>query len=109
MLPDRHTFEDDDVSGTKVKRVKGWDPLIAAAMRREFSILVVRDIDRIARYEPARAMATLIQLLVFRRGSALEIDDGVLARGRRMARPGRRSADHHAPALPRHIQARRGA
>jgi DNA invertase Pin-like site-specific DNA recombinase len=60
--PDRHTFEDDDVSGTKVKR-RGWDALLVAAERREFSVLVVRDIDRIARYEPARAMATLIQLL----------------------------------------------
>jgi DNA invertase Pin-like site-specific DNA recombinase len=58
---DRHVFEDDDVSGRKVRR-KGWDALLAAARRREFSILVVRDLDRIARYEPARAMATLIQL-----------------------------------------------
>jgi site-specific DNA recombinase len=58
---DRHLFTDDDVSGRKVSR-KGWDALLAAAKRREFSILVVRDIDRIARYEPARAMATLIQL-----------------------------------------------
>src|SRR5277367_449855 len=59
---DRHTFEDDDVSGTKIKR-RGWDALLVAAVRREFSVLVVRDMDRIARYEPARAMATLIQLL----------------------------------------------
>ncbi len=59
--PDRHIFVDDDVSGTTLHR-RGWDALLAAAKRGEFQILVVRDQDRIARYEPARAMMTLLQL-----------------------------------------------
>ncbi len=58
---DRHVFEDDDVSGTTLRR-RGWDALIAAAKRREFSILVVRDLARLSRYEPARTMATLVEL-----------------------------------------------
>src|SRR5262249_26456454 len=59
--PKRQLFVDDDVSGRTVKR-DGWSEMIAAASRGEFSILVARDLDRVARYEPARQMATLIDL-----------------------------------------------
>lgn len=61
--PDRHIFEDDDVSGRKLGHERdGWSDLIAAARRREFSVLVVRDLARLSRYEPTRTMATLSEL-----------------------------------------------
>lgn len=58
---DKHLFVDDDVSGRAIKR-DGWSGMLQAASRGEFSILVMRDLDRFARYEPARQMATLIDL-----------------------------------------------
>ncbi len=59
--PKRHIFVDDDVSGRLVQR-DGWGDMLATASRGEFSILVIRDLDRFARYEPARQMGTLIDL-----------------------------------------------
>jgi DNA invertase Pin-like site-specific DNA recombinase len=59
--PRRHLFVDDDVSGRKVER-DGWGCMLDAAKRGEFSILVVREMSRVARYEPARQMKTMIEL-----------------------------------------------
>ncbi|MGH7293425.1 MAG: recombinase family protein [Polyangiaceae bacterium] len=58
----RHLFIDDDVSGRLVKR-DAWSDMLGAAARGEFTILVLRDMERFARYEPARQMKTLIELL----------------------------------------------
>jgi len=60
-LDPRHIYIDDDTSGRLVSR-SDWDRMEEAAARGEFTILALRDMDRFARYEPARQMKTLIEL-----------------------------------------------
>jgi DNA invertase Pin-like site-specific DNA recombinase len=54
-------FVDDDFSGAEIKRRPNRQALLQAAQRRAFDVLVVRDLDRLAR-DAARQTALLVQL-----------------------------------------------
>jgi site-specific DNA recombinase len=55
-------FVDDDFSGAEIKRRPNLQALLQAAQRRAFDVLVVRDLDRLAR-DAARQTALLVQLV----------------------------------------------
>lgn len=59
---ERHVFTDDGVSGREMVRRPGFRALREAAGRREFSVIVVRDLDRFARGEEARVLGLLQEL-----------------------------------------------
>ncbi len=52
-------FEDDGVSGREMVRRPGFAGLLAAAASKAFDVVVVRDLDRFARAEPARVLGVL--------------------------------------------------
>jgi DNA invertase Pin-like site-specific DNA recombinase len=52
-------FEDDGVSGREMVRRPGFAQLLAAAASKAFDVVVVRDLDRFARAEPARVLGVL--------------------------------------------------
>jgi len=54
-------FVDDDVSGAEILRRPQLQALLLAAERRAFDVLVLRDLDRLAR-DAARQAALLVQL-----------------------------------------------
>jgi DNA invertase Pin-like site-specific DNA recombinase len=54
-------FVDDDFSGAEIKRRPNLQALLQAAQRRAFEVVVVRDLDRLAR-DAARQTALLVQL-----------------------------------------------
>ncbi len=55
-------FEDDGISGREMLKRPGFKKLLAAAKRGEFTILIVRDLDRFTRGEMARVMGILQEL-----------------------------------------------
>jgi DNA invertase Pin-like site-specific DNA recombinase len=57
----RHVFVDDGVSGTKANR-DAWQAMLAAAKRREFDVVAVRDLDRFSRLDPVRTLAVIRDL-----------------------------------------------
>jgi DNA invertase Pin-like site-specific DNA recombinase len=52
-------FDDDGVSGREMVRRPGFVRLLAAAASKTFDVVVVRDLDRFARAEPARVLGVL--------------------------------------------------
>jgi site-specific DNA recombinase len=54
-------FVDDDVSGAEILRRPQLQAILLAAQRRAFDVLVLRDLDRLAR-DAARQAALLVQL-----------------------------------------------
>jgi site-specific DNA recombinase len=52
-------FEDDGISGREMVRRPGFARLLAAAASKAFDVVVVRDLDRFARAEPARVLGVL--------------------------------------------------
>jgi site-specific DNA recombinase len=55
-------FEDDGVSGREMVRRPGFAQLLAEAAAKTFDVVVVRDLDRFARAEPARVLGVLQSL-----------------------------------------------
>jgi site-specific DNA recombinase len=55
-------FEDDGVSGREMVRRPGFAQLLASAASKAFDVVVVRDLDRFARAEPARVLGVLQSL-----------------------------------------------
>lgn len=60
-LDPRHIFTDDGISGTKINR-DAWQAMLAAARRREFATIVVRDLDRFSRLDPVKTLGVIRDL-----------------------------------------------
>src|SRR5579863_9897033 len=60
-VEERHVFT-DEISGGEILRRPGLQAIRALAGRGEFDVIVVRDLDRFARCEPARQAGLLQEL-----------------------------------------------